>query len=97
MPSPSWRECMVSAGLPQKMADAIIAPGYDSQDVFRSAFVDKNAFETWLCKSRDKLGDEASGVDAGDWTTCMPISGQAAPFPEWLAATNSGGGTRGHP
>ena len=70
MPSPSWRECMVSAGLPQKMADAIIALGYDSQDVFRSAFVDKNAFETWLCKSRDKLGDEASGVDAGDWTTC---------------------------
>ena len=70
MPSPSWRECMVSAGLPQKMADAITVPGCDSQDVFRSAFVDKNAFETWLCKSRDKLGDEASGVDAGDWTTC---------------------------
>ncbi|CAE7514550.1 CPK14, partial [Symbiodinium sp. KB8] len=61
---------MVSAGLPQKMADAITVPGCDSQDVFRSAFVDKNAFETWLCKSRDKLGDEASGVDAGDWTTC---------------------------
>ena len=61
---------MVSAGLPQKMADAIVTMGYDSPDVFRSAFVDKSAFETWLSKSREKLGDEAKAIDASDWTTC---------------------------
>ena len=76
------------------MGDAIIALGYDSQDVFRSAFVDKNAFETWLCKSRDKLGDEASGVDAGDWTTC-PLAAKLRLF--LCGCTNSGGGTHGHP
>ena len=33
-------------------------------------FVVKCAFETWLSKSREKLGGEANAIDTSDWSTC---------------------------
>ena len=59
-PLPSWLS----------VADAIIKLGYDTEELFRSAFIDQAAFAGWLAKLRSKLGNtEWAALDAEDWAT----------------------------
>ena len=66
----SWRSKLVEQGVQESVADAIIKLGYDTEELFRSAFIDQAAFEGWLAKLRSKLGNtEWAALDAEDWAT----------------------------
>ena len=66
----SWCSKLVEQGVQESVADAIIKLGYDTEELFRSAFIDQAAFEGWLAKLRSKLGNtEWAALDAEDWAT----------------------------
>ena len=66
----SWKSNMVDAGVSEKLAEAVVKLGYDSEELFCGAFVDQKAFESWLGKLRGKLETaELAALSEDEWST----------------------------